>query len=74
VVVVAFQITFRAEMHANDVFLFFLKLFLTSAHQNNPKHIKLYQKTIKNFFEFFKNAVCTAFPNDVSKKKTFYKP
>jgi hypothetical protein len=39
VVAVAFQITFRAEMHANDVFLFFKKLFLTSAHQNNSKHI-----------------------------------
>jgi hypothetical protein len=25
VIAVAFQITFRAEMHANDVFLFFLK-------------------------------------------------
>jgi len=65
VVVVAFQITFCAEMYTNDIFLFFLKLFLTSAHQNNSKHIKLYQKTIKKFFEFFKNAVCTAFPNDV---------
>jgi hypothetical protein len=40
VVAVAFQITFRAEMHANNVFLFFKKLFLTSAHQNDPKHIK----------------------------------
>jgi hypothetical protein len=39
VVAVAFQITFRAEMHANDVFLFFKKLFLTSAHQNNSKRI-----------------------------------
>jgi hypothetical protein len=38
VVAVAFQITFRGEMHANDVFLFFLKSFLTSAHQNDPKH------------------------------------
>jgi hypothetical protein len=40
VVIVAFQITFRAEMHANDFFFFFLKLFLTSAYQNYPKHIK----------------------------------
>jgi len=38
VVAVAFQITFRAEMYANDVFSFFLKLFLTSAHQNDLKH------------------------------------
>jgi len=27
VVVIAFQITFRAEMHANDVFLFFKNHF-----------------------------------------------
>jgi hypothetical protein len=40
VVVVAFQIIFRAKMHVNDVFLFFKKLFLTSAHQNDPKHTK----------------------------------
>jgi hypothetical protein len=43
VVAVAFQITFCAEMHANDFFFIFLKLFLTLAHQNDPKrtnHIK----------------------------------
>jgi hypothetical protein len=39
-VVVAFQITFRAEMHVNDFFFIFLKLFLTSVHQNDPKHTK----------------------------------
>jgi hypothetical protein len=38
VVAIAFQITFHNEMHANDVFSFFKKLFLTSAHQNDPKH------------------------------------
>jgi hypothetical protein len=38
VVAIAFQITFRAEMHANDIFFIFKKLFLISAHQNNPKH------------------------------------
>jgi hypothetical protein len=38
VVAGAFQITFRAKMHANDVFFIFLKSFLTSAHQNDPKH------------------------------------
>jgi len=32
-IAVAFQITFRAEMHVNDIFL-----FLTLAHQNDPKH------------------------------------
>jgi hypothetical protein len=38
VVAAVFQITFRIKMHVNDVFLFFKKLFLTSAHQNDPKH------------------------------------
>jgi hypothetical protein len=64
VVAVAFQITFCAEMHANDVFLFFKNYFW---HQ----HIKTIQnvQTILNFskkkkkIEFFGNAVCTAFPN-----------
>jgi hypothetical protein len=37
---VVFQITFCTEMHANDVFLFFKKLFLISAHQNYLKHTK----------------------------------
>ena len=41
VVAVAFQITFRVEMHVNDVFLFFKKLFLTSAHQNDPKNTNI---------------------------------
>jgi hypothetical protein len=43
VVVGAFQIIFRAKIHVNDVFFIFKKLFLTSAHQNDPKrtnHIK----------------------------------
>ena len=35
-VAVAFQIAFRAEIHVNDVFL---KLFLTSTHQNDLKNI-----------------------------------
>ena len=41
-VVVAFQIIFRAKMHANDFFLFFKKLFLTSSHQNDLKILKTY--------------------------------
>jgi hypothetical protein len=40
VVAVAFQITFRAEMHANDFFFKKKKSFLTSAHQNYLKHTK----------------------------------
>ena len=62
VVVVAFQITFRAEMYANDIFLFLKNYF---CHQ----HIKMIQKvqTVLNFrkknFKFDGNAVCTMFPN-----------
>jgi hypothetical protein len=37
VVTVAFQIAFRVEIHVNDIFLFFKKSFLISAHQNDPK-------------------------------------
>jgi len=40
VVAVTFQIAFRAEIHANDVFFIFKKLFLISAHQNDPKSTK----------------------------------
>jgi hypothetical protein len=39
-VVVVFQSVFRAEMHQNDVFLFFKKSLFRSAHQNDPKHTK----------------------------------
>jgi hypothetical protein len=51
-VAVAFQSVFHAEMHQNDVFLFFLKLFLRSTYQNDPKHIKIlnYFKKNLNFF------------------------
>jgi hypothetical protein len=38
VIVDAFQIIFRAKIHANNIFLFFKNYFLTSAHQNDPKH------------------------------------
>jgi hypothetical protein len=36
VIAVMVQNAFRLEMHQNEVF-FFLKSFLTSAHQNNMK-------------------------------------
>ena len=39
IVVVVFQITFHAEMHVNDIFFIFKKLFLISVYQNDPKHI-----------------------------------
>jgi len=35
-----FSSVFYAEIYQNDVFLFFFKLFLRSAHQNDSKHIK----------------------------------
>jgi len=39
VVAVAFQSVFHIEMHQNNLF-FKKKLFLRSAHQNDPKYIK----------------------------------
>jgi len=65
VVAGAFQITFRAKMHANDVFTFFKNHFW---HQ----YIKTIQniQTILNFskkkiFKFFGNAAAAAFPNEL---------
>jgi hypothetical protein len=43
VVTVVFQITFRVEMYQNDIFFIFLKLFLRSVRQNNPKHTKKFK-------------------------------
>jgi hypothetical protein len=42
VVVVAFQIVFRAKIHVNDFFFIFKKSFLISAHQNDLKTLKTY--------------------------------
>jgi hypothetical protein len=64
VVVVAFQIAFRAEIHANDVFLFFKNYFWY-------QHIKTIQKvqTALNFskkkkkFEIRRKTGWTAEPN-----------
>jgi hypothetical protein len=41
-------------MHQND-FFYFKKLFLRPTHQNDSKHTNKI-----NFFEFWKNTVCTA--------------
>jgi hypothetical protein len=49
VVVVVFQSVFRVEIHQNNIFYFFKKLFLRLAHQNNSKHKKN---------SFFKNTIC----------------
>jgi hypothetical protein len=61
VVVVAFQSVFRAEIHQNDIFFIFKKLFLRSAHQNDSKHTKKLIFNKKN--NFFKNTDTTIFPN-----------
>jgi hypothetical protein len=53
VVAVAFQSVFHAEMHKNDVFFIFLKLFFRSTHQNDQKNIK---KIILKKIKFLKNA------------------
>jgi hypothetical protein len=42
VVAVAFQNTFHSEIHQNNIFFIFKKLFLTSAHQNDMKTPKKY--------------------------------
>jgi len=36
-----FGSVFHAEMHQNNFFFIFKKLFLKSAHQNNLKHKKI---------------------------------
>ena len=40
VVTVVFSKCFLCEIHQNDIFFIFLKLFLKSEHQNNTKQIK----------------------------------
>ena len=54
VVVVAFQSAFRVEMYQNDIFFIFLKLFLRSAHQNNPKYTKKIIFNKKNNLNFYR--------------------
>jgi len=51
--VVVFQSVFCAEMHQNNVFLFFKKLFFRSVYQNDPKHIKklIFSKKFLIFLE-----------------------
>jgi hypothetical protein len=40
VVAVTFQSVFCLEMYQNNIFFIFKNLFLSSAHQNNPKSPK----------------------------------
>jgi hypothetical protein len=58
VVAVAFQNVFRSEIHQNNIFFYFKKIFLTLVHQNDlktPKNINLKKKKLI----FFKNAFKT---------------
>jgi hypothetical protein len=66
VVVVAFQITFRVEMYQNDIFYIFKKSFLRSASQNDPKYYFFFN-FLQEKIKFFRNAVCTTFPNSPNK-------
>jgi hypothetical protein len=43
VVAVAFQSVFYLEMHQNNIFFIFKKLFLISAHQNDLKTQKTHK-------------------------------
>jgi len=58
VVAVTFQITFRAEMHVN-VFLFLKIIFDIKTIQN----IQIILNFNKKKIIFFKNMICTLFPN-----------
>jgi hypothetical protein len=61
VVAVAFQNAFHSEVHQIYIYIY-LKLFLTSAHQNElktPKNINLKQIKNKKILNFFKNAFKT---------------
>jgi len=50
VVAVAFQNVFHTEIYQNNIFFYFLKLFLKLAYQNDPKHTKqnYFLEKIKN--------------------------
>jgi len=42
VVIIVFLKTFCIEIHQNNIFFILKKLFLTSAHQNSLKTLKIY--------------------------------
>jgi len=48
VVVIDFQNIFRTEMHQNNIFIIFKKLFLRFAYQNNSRHTKKINFNKKN--------------------------
>ena len=68
VVVGAFQITFRAKMHANDVFSFF-KNYFWHQHIKTIQNIQTILNFSKNFF-FFENAAAATFPNILEEDDT----
>jgi len=60
VVAGAFQIAFRAEMHANDVFLFFKNHFWHQ-HIKTIQNVQIILNFNKKKFKFFRNAAAAAF-------------
>jgi len=62
VVVVAFQIAFRAEIHDNDVFLF-LKIIFDISTSKRSKKYKPYSILTKKKFEIQPKKSSTAEPN-----------
>jgi hypothetical protein len=51
VVVVVFQRVFRSKIYQNIIFFYLKKLFLTTAHQNDPKNIK--KSNLSKKIQFF---------------------
>jgi len=64
VVAGAFQIAFRAEMHANDVFFYFLKIIFDISTSKRSKKYKPHSILAKKKkFKFGRNAGTNAIPN-----------
>jgi hypothetical protein len=61
VVVVVFQRVFRSKIYQNIIFFYLKKLFLTKAHQNDPKNIKKIKFKQKNSI-FLEISYPVAFP------------
>jgi hypothetical protein len=58
----AFQIAFRTEMHANDVF-YFLKIIFDISTSKRSKKYKSHSILTKKKFKFKQNAGTNAIPN-----------
>jgi len=63
VVAVAFQIAFRAEIHANDFFYFLKIIFDISISKRSKKYKPHSILAKKKIFKIWRNAVANALPN-----------